>query len=74
MGTTIKLLQEEGTKILHAIVKMIVRTTLFSKHKRYGKVLGLLHFTCKIVMEQKGAEMSKRGHDILLNECLLVSL
>lgn len=29
---------------------------------------------CKIVKERKGIEMSKRGHNILLNECLLDSL
>lgn len=46
MGTIMKLFQKEDTRIPHVIVKIIVQTTLFLKEKCYGKVLGLLDFTC----------------------------
>jgi len=66
-------LQKGDTWILYAIVKIILsQTALFLKQKDYGKVLGLLHFTCVKLLRSGNAQ--ENGHDILLNECLLESL
>ena len=70
METIIKLLQRGDTRIVHAIVKIILSlTALFLRQKDYGEVLGLLHFTCVKLLGN--GNVQERGHDIFLNECLL---
>lgn len=70
METIIKLLQKGDARILHAIVKIILSlAALFLRQKDYGEVFGLLHFTCVKLLGI--GNVQEKGHDILLNECLL---
>ncbi|KAH9314616.1 hypothetical protein KI387_023243 [Taxus chinensis] len=72
MRTVVKLLHKGDTRVLHAIMKIIMSQTAFAlKNKVYSRVLGLLHFSCGKLLGCEKAQES--GLDIVLNESLLYS-